>query len=187
MKFCPVVPEICRSWSAERKEKEKEKEENNNNNNKKQSKNNKSPKLLNLCLGDLIIKQIYVHVNLPFWMEDGLSDTILKEDNPRTIAAKFGLIWFHGLRGEDLNVIFHYNMPNLHNRYNTHSHKNGLISTVFQSGLKSVWNIATCVNIHLKALFESFKMIYNMHIFIYYWVIKSDCKTLKMQKIPCLQ
>jgi hypothetical protein len=66
MKFCPVVPEICRSWSAERKEKEKEKEENNNNNNKKQSKNNKSPKLLNLCLGDLIIKQIYVHVNLPF-------------------------------------------------------------------------------------------------------------------------
>jgi hypothetical protein len=35
MKFCPVVPEICRgdsSWSAERKEKEKEK--NNNKNNK---------------------------------------------------------------------------------------------------------------------------------------------------------
>jgi hypothetical protein len=51
----------------------------------------------------------------------------------------------------------------------THSHKNGPIdvSTVFQSGLKSVWNIATCVNVHLKALFESFEMIYNMHIFIY--------------------
>ena len=51
MKFCPVVPEICRgqvhglpwtsSWSAERKEKEKKK--NKNNNNKKRSKNNKSP------------------------------------------------------------------------------------------------------------------------------------------------
>jgi hypothetical protein len=55
--------------------------------------------------------------------------------------------------------------------YITHSHKNGSIdvSTVFQIGLKSVWNIATCVNVHLKALFDSFKMIYNMHmhIFIY--------------------
>ena len=38
----------------------------------------------------------------------GLSDTILK---------RFGLIWFSGLRGEDLNVIFYQNMPNLHNRY----------------------------------------------------------------------
>ena len=42
MKFCPVVPEICREIFTERK---------NKNNNKKQSKNNKSPKL---CLGDLI-------------------------------------------------------------------------------------------------------------------------------------
>jgi hypothetical protein len=30
-----------------------------------------------------------------------------------TIPARFGLIWF---RGEDLNVIFYQNMPNLHNR-----------------------------------------------------------------------
>ena len=35
----------------------------------------------------------------------------------RTIPAKFGLIWFSGFREEDLNVIFHQNMPNLHNRY----------------------------------------------------------------------
>jgi hypothetical protein len=28
-----------------------------------------------------------------------------------------GLIWFNGFRGEDLNVIFYQNMPNLHNRY----------------------------------------------------------------------
>jgi hypothetical protein len=34
----------------------------------------------------------------------GLSDTILKGfHHPSTIAAKFGLIWFSGFRGEDLN------------------------------------------------------------------------------------
>jgi hypothetical protein len=32
----------------------------------------------------------------------GLSDTILKGTHP----ARFGLIWFSGFRGEDLNVIF---------------------------------------------------------------------------------
>jgi hypothetical protein len=41
-----------------------------------------------------------------------LSDTILKWDYPRTIPAKSGLIWFSGFREEDLNVIFHQNMPN---------------------------------------------------------------------------
>ena len=46
-----------------------------------------------------------------------LSDTILKGTNPETIPAWFGLIWFSGFRGEDLNVIFYQNMPNLHNRY----------------------------------------------------------------------
>jgi hypothetical protein len=46
----------------------------------------------------------------------GLSDTILKGDHPRTIPAKFVLIWFSGFR-EDLNVIFYQNIPNLHNRY----------------------------------------------------------------------
>ena len=56
MKFCPVVPEICRGQvHVPRKER---KEENNNNNNKKKkkrSKNNKSPKR---CLGDLKIIEI---------------------------------------------------------------------------------------------------------------------------------
>ena len=28
----------------------------------------------------------------------------MKWDHPRTILAKFGLIWFSGFRGEDLNV-----------------------------------------------------------------------------------
>ena len=46
-----------------------------------------------------------------------LSDSILKWDYPRTIPAKFGLIWFSGFREEDVNVIFYQNMPNLHNRY----------------------------------------------------------------------
>jgi hypothetical protein len=40
----------------------------------------------------------------------------LKGDHPRTIPAKFVLIWFSGFRGDDLNVIFYQNMPNLHNR-----------------------------------------------------------------------
>ena len=47
----------------------------------------------------------------------GLSDTILKGDHPRTIPAKFALIWFSGFKGEDLNVIFYQNMSNLYNRY----------------------------------------------------------------------
>jgi hypothetical protein len=51
MKFCPVVPEICRGQvQVPRKErKEEEEEENNNNNNnkkKKRSKNNKSPNVV---------------------------------------------------------------------------------------------------------------------------------------------
>ena len=44
MKFCPVVPEICRGQvHGPRKER---KENNNNNNNKKRNKNNKSPNVV---------------------------------------------------------------------------------------------------------------------------------------------
>jgi hypothetical protein len=39
----------------------------------------------------------------------GLLDTILKGAHPGTIPARFGLIWFSGFRGEDLNVIFYQN------------------------------------------------------------------------------
>ena len=46
-----------------------------------------------------------------------LSETNLKGTHPGTIPARFDLIWFSGFRGEDLNVIFYQNMPNLHNRY----------------------------------------------------------------------
>jgi hypothetical protein len=57
-------------------------------------------------------------------MEGGLSDTILKGKHPGAIPARFGLIWFSGFRGEDLNVIFYQNMPNLHNRYKSTERKN---------------------------------------------------------------
>jgi hypothetical protein len=33
------------------------------------------------------------------------------------LSTKFRFIWPSGFRGEDLNVIFYQNMPNLHNRY----------------------------------------------------------------------
>jgi hypothetical protein len=47
----------------------------------------------------------------------GLSDTLLKGGHPRTIPAKFALIWFSVFRGKDLNVIVYQNMPNFYNRY----------------------------------------------------------------------
>ena len=43
MKFCPIVPEICRGQVHGAR---KEKKNNNNNNNKKRSKNNKSPNVV---------------------------------------------------------------------------------------------------------------------------------------------
>jgi antibiotic biosynthesis monooxygenase (ABM) superfamily enzyme len=52
-----------------------------------------------------------------------LSDKILKWGYPRTITARFGLIWFSGFRGKDLNVIFYQNMPNLHNWYTSAERK----------------------------------------------------------------
>ena len=51
------------------------------------------------------IEEISIFSNsshLEWWA--GLSDTILKRTHPRTIPARFGLIWFRGFRGEDLNV-----------------------------------------------------------------------------------
>jgi hypothetical protein len=48
-------------------------------------------------------------------MEGGAVGHNFERDTP--ILARFGLIWFSGFRGEDLNVIFYQNMANLHNRY----------------------------------------------------------------------
>jgi hypothetical protein len=48
-----------------------------------------------------------------------LSEVIVKG----TLPARFGLIWFSGFRGKDLNVIFYQNMPNLHNGYKSAERK----------------------------------------------------------------
>jgi hypothetical protein len=73
---------------------------------------------------DITIEEISIFSNSSHleWRA-GLSDTILKWDYPRTIPAKFALIWFSGFRGEDLNVIFYPNMPNLHNRLKEKFHR----------------------------------------------------------------
>jgi hypothetical protein len=60
-----------------------------------------------------------VHLGWRAW----LSDLNLKGTHPGTIPARFDLIWFCGFRGEDLNVIFYQNMPNLHNRYKSAERK----------------------------------------------------------------
>jgi len=66
----------------------------------------------------LTTKEISIFSNSShFEWRAGLSDTILKGGHPRTIPAKFALIWFSGFRGEDLNMIFYQNMSNLYNRY----------------------------------------------------------------------
>ena len=53
----------------------------------------------------------------------GLSDTILKGTHQGPIPSRFALISFSGFRGEDLNVIFFQNMPNLHIRYKSAERK----------------------------------------------------------------
>jgi hypothetical protein len=45
---------------------------------------------------------IFSNSSHPEWRA-GLSDTILKGTHPGTIPARFGLIWFSGFRGKDLN------------------------------------------------------------------------------------
>ena len=52
-----------------------------------------------------------------------LTDTLLTGTRPGIIPARFGLIWFSGFRGEDLNVTFYQNMPNLNNRYKSAERK----------------------------------------------------------------
>ena len=56
-------------------------------------------------------------------MEGGAVGHNFERDPPGTIPARFGLIWFSGFRGENLNVIFYQNMPNLHNRYKSAERK----------------------------------------------------------------
>jgi hypothetical protein len=88
-----------------------------------------------------------------------LSDTILKWDYPRTIPARFGLIWFSGFTGKDLNVIFYQNMPNLHNWYKSAERKISQKSPEYllnYSGRDSPWVVPfqNCV----QQLHPPFKM-----------------------------
>ena len=50
-------------------------------------------------------------------MKGGAVGHNIEKGPPKDHPAKFALMWFSGFRGEDLNVIFYQNMPNLHNRY----------------------------------------------------------------------
>ena len=53
----------------------------------------------------------------PAWIQHSADGHNFERDPPRDHPCQF---WFNlvpGFRGEDLNVIFNQNMPNLHNRY----------------------------------------------------------------------
>jgi hypothetical protein len=63
-----------------------------------------------------------LNYSYPEWRAE-LSDISVKWTHPRTIHGRFGLIWFSGFRGKDLNVIFYQNMPNLHNRHKSAERK----------------------------------------------------------------
>jgi hypothetical protein len=52
------------------------------------------------------VKTMSAHGSHLGWRSWSL-DTILKGTHQGTIPARFGLIWFSGFRGEDLNVIFY--------------------------------------------------------------------------------
>ena len=56
-------------------------------------------------------------------MEGGTVGHNIEKGPPNDHPAKFALIWFSSFRGEDLNVIFYQNMPNLHNRYKSAERK----------------------------------------------------------------
>ena len=64
-------------------------------------------------------------------MEGGAVGYNIEKGPPKDHPAKFALICFSGFRGEDLNVIFYQNMPNLHNRYKSAEKKI----------LRKTWNI----------------------------------------------
>ena len=67
-----------------------------------------------------------------------------------TTPAKFALLWFNSFRGEDLNVIFNQNMPNLHNRYKSaernisHLRQNRSLKTYFVRDIKHLFYIIFC-------------------------------------------
>jgi hypothetical protein len=76
-------------------------------------------------------------------------------DYPRTIPARFGLIWFSGFRGKDLNVIFYQYMPNLHNWYKSAARKiSHLFSLPFNATFLYVSFMACHVPVEYKELYN---------------------------------
>jgi hypothetical protein len=67
----------------------------------------------------------------------------IQGNHPRTIPAKFALIWFSGFR-EDLNVIFY---QNLYNRYKLVerkiSQKNPEYLLIYSLSCSSSWNLSS--------------------------------------------
>jgi hypothetical protein len=83
-------------------------------------------------------------------MEGGAFGPILKGTHP----ARFGLIWFSGFRGKDLNVIFYQNMPYLHNRYKSAERK------ISQKNLEYMLNYSfPCTKCSCRKNFSSFRFI----------------------------
>ena len=99
-------------------------------NRSKSAKVQSSLKNSNLDTFWLKIKQFWPFEEISIFRNGGhlgwrswVSDIPLKGADPGTIPARFGLIWLSGFRGEDLNVIFYQNMPNMHNRYKSAERK----------------------------------------------------------------
>jgi hypothetical protein len=82
---------------------------------------------VNISHFNLLLRNHWANCNhtLVEWSLDGplpnlcLVIPILKGTHP----ARFGLIWFCGFRGEDLNVILYQIMSNLHNRHKSAERK----------------------------------------------------------------
>ena len=57
-------------------------------------------------------------------MEGGAVGHNFERDSPRDHPCQVWLNLVQRFRGEDLNVIFYQNMPNVHNRYESADRKN---------------------------------------------------------------
>ena len=56
-------------------------------------------------------------------MEGGAVGHNIERGPPKDHPRQKILVWFSGFRGDDLNVIFYQNMPNLYNQYKSAERK----------------------------------------------------------------
>jgi hypothetical protein len=56
-------------------------------------------------------------------MKGGAVGHNIEKGPPKDHPSQICFNWFSGFRGEDLNVIFYQNMPNLHNLYKSAERK----------------------------------------------------------------